>query len=205
MRPNIKTAHFSKAIVAETKIMQEVIGKPIDPSASGGVVANSPPKPTIRPIREKIPGPLGPYPLVKHVVVKDTISRPTLSGIEAELAEVSKAWRKYRSINDRDAVYIYLASVFVAVMRWRRLNCALKKSRAALRLRPNPPQMNAEPFTMVIFCTSDLNIADAKTRSKWSRVLRYAQTVKPGEVRLVDFIKSNGGINECARRFARNR
>ena len=56
----------------------------------------------------------------------------------------------------------------------------------------------------MIFCTSDPEIADAKTRSKWSRVLRYARKAKPGSQRLTEFIKSNGGLNECARKFARN-
>ena len=87
------------------------------------------------------------------------------------------------------------------VTRWQRLDCALKKSRAALRLRPNPPQMKPEPFAIVIFCTSDPQTVDAKTRSKWSRVLRYLRKTKPSEVRLIDFVKSNGGLNECARKF----
>jgi hypothetical protein len=142
MRPNIKTAQFSKANVAETKNMQEVIGKPIEPSAPGGAVANSPPKPTNPPIRQRILGQGTQYPLLKNALVSKPIVHP-VSSIEAELAEMDRAWRKYRSINDRDAVYIYLASVFGIVMRWRRLNCALGKSRAALRLRSNPLQMKA--------------------------------------------------------------
>jgi hypothetical protein len=40
-------------------------------------------------------------------------------------------------------------------------------------------------------------------RSKWSRVLRYARKAKPAGQRLIDFIKSKGGLNECARKFAR--
>jgi hypothetical protein len=64
--------------------------------------------------------------------------------------------------------------------------------------------MKPEPFGIVIFCTSDPEVADAKTRSKWSRVLRYARKAKPAHQRLTDFIKSNGGLNECARRFARS-
>jgi hypothetical protein len=64
--------------------------------------------------------------------------------------------------------------------------------------------MKPEPFGIVIFCTCDPEVADAKTRSKWSRVLRYARNTKPAEQRLIDFIKSNGGLNECARKFARN-
>jgi hypothetical protein len=184
--------------------VQEVIGKPIEPSAPGGAVANSPPKPTYPPIRQRILGQGSQYPLLKNALVSKPILHP-VSGIEAELAEMDRAWRKYRSINDRDAVYIYLASVFKVVMRWRLLDCAQKKSRAALRLRPNPPQMRPEPFGIIIFCTADPEIVDAKTRSKWSRVLRYARKAKPVEQSLTEFIKFNGGINECARRFARNR
>jgi len=178
--------------------------KPIDPSGSGGAVANRPPKPTISPIRERILGPLSRYPRLKNALVSKPILHP-VSSIEAELAEMDRAWRKYRSINDRDAVYIYLASVFKVVMRWRLLDCARKKSRAALRLRLNPPQLRPEPFGIIIFCTADPEIVDAKTRSKWSRVLRYAARAKPAGQRITDFVKSNGGLNECARRFARNR
>jgi hypothetical protein len=144
--------------------MQEVIGKPIEPRAPGRAVANGPPKPTNPPIRQRILGQGSQYPLLKNELVSKPIVHP-VSSIEAELAEMDRAWRKYRSINDRDAVYIYLASVFKVVMRWRLLDCAQKKSRAALRLRPNPPQMRPEPFGIIIFCTADPEIVDAKTRA----------------------------------------
>jgi hypothetical protein len=128
-----------------------------------------------------------------------------VSSIEGELAELRRAWARYRSTNGRDAVYLYLEAVFALVTRWRHLNCAFKNSRAALRFRGGAPQIKPEPFSIVIYCTSDSEVADAKTRSKWSRVLRYARKAKPVEQSLTEFIKSNGGINECARRFARNR
>jgi hypothetical protein len=163
--------------------MEEIIRTPMDPSASGGAVANSPPKLTNPPIRRRILGQVSQYPPVKEGFVKNTISRPTLnpvSSIGAELAELRNAWARYRSINDRDAVYVYLASVFGIVTRWRRRNCAVKNSRTALRLQAGAAQMKPEPFGIVIFCTADQEIADAKTRSKWSRVLRYARKAKPG-------------------------
>ena len=187
--------------------MEDILGKPIDLSASGAV-ANSPLRQTIRPIRQRTRGPISPYPLVKHALVKKPVWRPTLNrvfSIETELAEVRSAWANYRSTNGRDAIYIYLTAVFRLVMRWRRLNYAIKNSRTALRLEHDPPQMKPEPFAIVIFCTCDPEVADAKTRSKWSRVLRYAARAKPASRRLTDFVKSNGGINECARKFARNR
>ena len=211
--------------------MQEIVGKPIDPSASSGAILDSPPKRTISLIRERIRGPFIRYsavnrpisatkskvltsplvrqkivsPVSRYTAVDEPISTPTLSSVsnvEAELTEVRNAWSKYRRTNGRDAVYIYLTAVFRLVMRWRRLNCAVKNSRAALRLQDGAPQMKPEPFGIVIFCTSDPEVADAKTRSKWSRVLRYARKAKPTGQRLTDFIKSNGGLNECARQFA---
>ena len=187
--------------------MENIIGKPLYPSASGGAVGSSPLKPTNPPIRERILGPFSRYPAVKNALVNKPISRPTLlsvSSIESELAKVKSAWARYRSTNSRDAVYGYLESVFALVTRWRRLNCAVKNSRAALRLQHDAPQMKPEPFGIVIFCTADPKVADAKTRSKWSRMLRYAARTKPGGQRLTDFIKSNGGLNECASKFVRD-
>ena len=186
--------------------MEDILGKPIDLSASGAV-ANSPPKLTNPPIRQRILGQVSQYPLVKNALANKPIWRPTLnpvSCIETELAQVRSAWARYRATNSRDAVYGYLESVFALVTRWQRLNYAVKNSRAALRLRPNPPQMKPEPFGIVIFCTADPEVIDPKTRSKFSRVLRYAARTKPEGQRLTDFIKYYGGINECVRKFARS-
>ena len=112
------------------------------------------------------------------------------------------AWQRYRSIHDRDAVYLYFEAVFALVTRWQRQQCAMKNSRAALRLRPHAPKMKPEAFARVIFCTSDPNVADAKTRSKWSRVLQFARKAKPANQTLTEFVKLNGGINACAQMFA---
>ena len=137
---------------------------------------------------------------------KITQPSPTLRAqIEQELTQVTAAWQRYRSTHDRDAVYLYLEAVFALVTRWQRQQCAMKNSRAALRLRPHAPKMKPEPFARVIFYTCDPDVADAKTRSKWSRVLRFARKAKPANQRLTDFIKSNGGINACAARFAQIR
>ena len=129
-------------------------------------------------------------------------NRTTRAEIEQGLAEVRKAWQRYQATKGRDAVYIYLEAVFALVRRWQRHNSSLRNSRVALRFHPNAAQMKREPFAIVIFCTSDPQIADAKTRSKWSRVLRYARKIKPANRCLTDFIKSQGGINACVRKFA---
>jgi hypothetical protein len=58
------------------------------------------------------------------------------------------------------------------------------------------------PFA-VIRCTADPEKTDKRTRSKWSRVMRYAAAYKPDSEPLERFIKRRGGINECAGRFSR--
>jgi hypothetical protein len=104
-----------------------------------------------------------------------------------------------------DAVYMYLEMVFAVVRRWQGLERSKKNARAILRLRNGTRRMRIEPFSILIFCTADPKVADAKTRSKWSRALRYARIAKPADQPLTAFIKSNGGINACAGMFARDR
>jgi len=84
-------------------------------------------------------------------------------------------------VDIRDAVYMYLEMVFAVVRRWQRLECSKKNSRAILRLRNGARRMRIEPFSILIFCTADPKVADAKTRSKWSRALRFARKAKPGD------------------------
>ena len=60
-----------------------------------------------------------------------------------------------------------------------------------------------EPFAAMILCTVDPDKVDKRTRSKWSRVLRYATEYKPISEPLAAFIERKGGINKCAARFTR--
>jgi hypothetical protein len=49
--------------------------------------------------------------------------------------------------------------------------------------------------------TSDPGKVDKRTRSKWSRVLRYSVECKSQSESLAAFIRRKGGINKCAGRF----
>ena len=53
----------------------------------------------------------------------------------------------------------------------------------------------------MIACTADPKKVDDKTRSKWSRVLRYAARYKPEKELLMDFLQRKGGINKSASRY----
>ena len=181
--------------------MNDTITGPHDVIASAGSSNDSMPKPQNPAVLKRIVGPFSRYPLVKKAIAKP--ASKASSEIEVELAAVKRAWAKYRSAKGRDAVYIYLEGVLLLVSRWQQLKCSLKNSQVALGLQADAPRMRPEPFGIVIFCTANLQVAGSKTRSKWSRALRYARKTKPSNQHLTDFIKSNGGINECARRFAR--
>jgi len=60
-----------------------------------------------------------------------------------------------------------------------------------------------DPFSAVIRCTADPTKADKRTRSKWSRVMRYAVVYKPDTEPLERFVQRKGGINKCVARFSR--
>jgi hypothetical protein len=66
-----------------------------------------------------------------------------------------------------------------------------------------PVVSSASKGWATIRCTADPAKADKRTRSKWSRVLRYAAVSKPASEALDQFIKRKGGINACAARFSR--
>jgi hypothetical protein len=132
--------------------------------------------------------------------------KPTISPLEAvkfDLELIRQAWSKYQATKGRDAVYIYLSAIYRTVIVWRKLKRLDRNCILALRARPNSTEINAEPFAILIYCTSDPQKVDAKTRSKWSRALRVVAQKKPNGMNLKEYIKSCGGINNCAALFDR--
>jgi hypothetical protein len=140
-----------------------------------------------------------------------TLSRPkeigrndvpyTTQALKQDLERVRSAWVEYRASRDRDAVYIYLSAVF-GLAWWTAAERALDYARKALRLQNINPSDRDGPFAAVIRCTADPTKVDKRTRSKWSRVLRYALEFKSPSEPLGAFIKRKGGINKCAERFS---
>jgi hypothetical protein len=123
--------------------------------------------------------------------------------LKANLLQLQNEWETVQASRDRNAIYRYLSAVFELVTWWDREDRAVKRAYRALHLRGHQSVRQPEPFAAVIFCTADRDKVDDRTRSKWSRVLRYAAETKDLDEPLRDFIKHKGGINECAERFAR--
>jgi hypothetical protein len=127
----------------------------------------------------------------------------TIQALRQDLRRVRSAWDECQANRDRDAIYCYLTAVFNLVAWWVAENRAIERGRKALRLHNIVPSDHDEPFAAVIRRTSDPAKVDKRTRSKWSRVLRYALKCKSLSEPLDAFIKRKGGINICASRFTR--
>ena len=123
--------------------------------------------------------------------------------MKANLLRLQSEWETFQSTHARDAVYQYLTAVFELVAWWAQEGRAVGRAHRALHLRGYSTVRQPEPFAVVIYCTADRDKVDDRTRSKWSRVLRYAAQRKDLDEPLRDFIKRKGGINKCAARFTR--
>jgi hypothetical protein len=126
----------------------------------------------------------------------------TTDAMKANLLRLRNEWETVQASRDRDAIYQYLNSIFELVSWWAKEGKAVKRASRALHLRGYKSVREPEPFAAVILCTSNPDKVDARTRSKWSRVLRYAAEFKDLHEPLGDFIRRKGGINECAARLA---
>jgi hypothetical protein len=102
----------------------------------------------------------------------------TTEVLKQDLLRVRTSWEECQTSRERDAIYSYLTAVFDLVAWWAAEKRALERAHKALRLRHINPLENEEPFAVVIRCTADREKVDKRTRSKWSRALRYALVQK---------------------------
>ena len=115
------------------------------------------------------------------------------------LLRLQNEWETVQASRDRDAIFHYLSVVFETVSWLDQEGKAVKRARRALHLRGYSWVREPEPFAAVILCTSDPDKVDARTRSKWSRALRFAEANKDLDEPLPDFIKRRGGTAQYAR------
>jgi hypothetical protein len=127
----------------------------------------------------------------------------TSRALKQDLLRVRNAWEECQASRKRDAIYTYLTAVFDLVAWWVAEDRALEHAHKALRLQRICPFDGEEPFAAIIRCTADPTKVDKRTRSKWSRMMRYALRYKSHSEPLDQFVKRKGGINKCAGRFVR--
>ena len=135
--------------------------------------------------------------------VQNDVVPYTDEALRQDLLRVRNAWEESQASRERDAIYTYLTAVFDLVAWWAAEKRALDRAHKALRLRNMTPFDDEDPFAAIIRCTSDPSKVDKRTRSKWSRALRYAISCKPIGKPLARFVKRRGGINKCAEQSTR--
>jgi hypothetical protein len=120
-----------------------------------------------------------------------------------DLHRIRIVWADCQASRDRTAIYAYLDAVYGLVAWWAAEGREVERACRAVRLGRLEASGREDPFAAIIRCTADPAKADKRTRSKWSRVLRYAAEYKDLADPLDQFIGRKGGINECAARFTR--
>jgi hypothetical protein len=125
------------------------------------------------------------------------------AALRHDLQRVRDAWAGCQASRDRNAIYAYLTAVYGLVAWWIAEGREIDRARRALRLQRLEVSDREDAFASVIRCTADPAKADKRTRSKWSRLMRYAAWYKPDSEALDRFVKRKGGINACAARFSR--
>jgi hypothetical protein len=127
----------------------------------------------------------------------------TSEALRQDLQRVRDAWAGCQATRDRNAIYAYLTAVYGLVSVWAAEGREIERARRALCLQRLEVSDREQPFAAIVRCTADPAKADKRTRSKWSRVMRYAAMYKLDSEPLDQFIKRKGGINACAGRFSR--
>jgi hypothetical protein len=125
------------------------------------------------------------------------------AALRQDLHRVRSVWLKCQASRSRNAIYRYLNAVYGLVAWWAAEGREVDRGRRALCLHRLEVFDREDPFAAVIRCTADPAKADKRTRSKWSRVMRYAAVFKSDSEPLGQFIRRKGGINECVARFCR--
>jgi hypothetical protein len=114
--------------------------------------------------------------------------------LRQDLERVRNACQDCQANRERDAIYGYLNAVYGLVAVWTAEGKEIDRARRALRLQRLKVSDREDPFAAVIRCTADPAKADKRTRSKWARVMRYAEAYKADSETLDKFMRRNGGI-----------
>jgi hypothetical protein len=107
--------------------------------------------------------------------------------------------RKCFASRSRFAFYDYLAAVFELYVQLRQTKRAKRAATLIAKLFGLRQQNRAHPIRTIIEATSTAGI---KTRSRWTRALKYAWRERKIWKDLGSFLRENGGPAGCADLFA---
>jgi len=145
---------------------------------------------------------IGPRASAKGLVIRsvnDSVLPLALKGDAGRIRQVLlNLLSNAVNTRQRDAVYEFLEAAYGVVSRFNRVGDGRMLLRKLHRLDHRLKRIQ-EPYSAVIHYATGYTV-DNRTRSKWSRLMRFAERTKKRTDLLEDFIRRNGGINECAAR-----
>jgi hypothetical protein len=115
------------------------------------------------------------------------------------IEDLRRLEQKCFAARSRFAFYDYLAALFELYLQLRRRNQAKPWARRIAELFGLSKQNRTHPIRTIIDATST---ADNKTRSRWTRALKYAWRERKTWKDLASFLRENGGPAGCAGQFA---
>jgi hypothetical protein len=119
--------------------------------------------------------------------------------LRARLSELQSLERKCKRQHKRFAFYDYLDAVFALYSELRAIPDATGELRKVARRCAAPIAPDAHGIRIILDITST---ADEKTRSRWTRALRYAWIKREHWTELARFFALRDGVAGCADRFA---
>src|SRR3954454_22138203 len=121
----------------------------------------------------------------------------------ADTQAIFHAAQSAKRRESRFSFYDYLAAVYRAYRRWKRLHISKKTARQLGRTFRVPPRDGVSPLRIIIEAT--LPEAGAKQHSRWVRALLFATAKDIPSQGLSDFFRSSGGVAGCASLAAERR
>jgi hypothetical protein len=119
--------------------------------------------------------------------------------LRQRISDLKKLERECFASRKRFGFYRYLASVYQLYAELRRSNTTKHLARRIAELSNAGTLSDAHPIRLILDVSSQ---ADNKTKSRWSRALRFAWHERRRWSDLETFLRRNGGPAGCASQFA---
>jgi hypothetical protein len=132
------------------------------------------------------------------------VGRPVESALpdwvlRQRISDLGKLERRCFATRKRFEFYRYLAAVFEFYAELKRTNGIEKSVRRMAELFNLDSRQRVHPIRLIIDASSQ---ADSKTKSRWTRALRFAWHERHRWSDLEAFLRGNGGPAGCASQFA---
>jgi hypothetical protein len=130
-------------------------------------------------------------------------NRPLVSRQQAEIdvRRLRGAAQTLQRSRSRDAPHDFLQIVYHIYHRWRARGSVGRHKSMLLRVTELDTRKSHHPFRVLMDAAN--GSLEAKTKSRWTRALEYAQSEDTKPDQLIEFFCTNGGIAGCARTASR--